>query len=46
MEYLRNSMKLEVNNIKVIKSIDYKLSIENDLFSKKESKLIFQNQMF
>ena len=39
MEYLRNSLKLEVNNIKIIKKMDYKLSIENDLFIQKESKI-------
>lgn len=39
MEYLRNSMKQEVNNTKVIKKMDYKLSIENDLFMQKESKI-------
>jgi len=37
MEYLRNSMEPWINNINIVKKMDYKLSIEKDLLTLKES---------
>jgi phosphoglucomutase len=33
LEYLRHSMRAKVNNVKIVKKMDYKLSIEKDLVS-------------
>lgn len=39
MEYLRKSMISKINNIKIIRKMDYKLSIEKDLLSLKENSI-------
>ena len=39
MEYLRNLMESKINNTKIIRKMDYKLSVERDLLSLKESSI-------
>lgn len=39
LEYLRHSMKLDINNIKIAKKLDYKISIEKDLMNLTEKEI-------
>ncbi|SKA88163.1 alpha-phosphoglucomutase [Clostridium sp. USBA 49] len=39
LEYLRNSMKDSIDNVKIIKKMDYKLSVEKDLINNREKEI-------
>ncbi|MDP4143916.1 MAG: phospho-sugar mutase [Bacillota bacterium] len=39
IEYLRSSMKSEINNVKLAKAMDYKLSVEKDLVNNTETEI-------
>lgn len=39
LEYLRHSMKLELNNLKIVKKFDYKLGVKKDLLTLSEEKI-------
>jgi phosphoglucomutase len=40
LEYLRHSMKSTVNNIRIVRKMDYKLSVEKDLINIKEETIM------